>query len=63
MNNYRLYIDYGKGYQNEKEHTLETIWEKIENTDYVRYVIIKRENNTDYVVDIGEREFVKVKKR
>ena len=60
---YRLYIDYGKGYQNEKEHTLETIWEKIENTDYVRYVIIKRENNTDYVVDIGEREFVKVKKR
>ena len=63
MNNYRLYIDYGKGYQNEKEHTLETIWEKLENTDYVRYVIIKRENNTDYVVDIGEREFVKVKKR
>lgn len=60
---YRLYIDYGNGYQNEKEHTLETIWEKIENTDYVRYVIIKRENNTDYVVDIGEREFVKVKKR
>ena len=59
---YRLYIDYGKGYQNEPENTIETIYNKLENTEYVGYVIIKRQNNTDEVIDF-KREEHKVLKR
>lgn len=48
---YRLYIDYGNGYQNEKENTMEDIINRLQYKDYDKYLIIKRENNTDEVVD------------
>ena len=50
---YRLYIDYGNGYQNEKENTMEDIINRLQNKNYDKYLIIKRENNTDEVVDFG----------
>ena len=37
---YRLYIDYGNGYQNEKENTMEDIINRLQHKDYDKYLII-----------------------
>lgn len=61
---YRLYIDYGNGYQNEKENTMEDIINRLQHKDYDKYLIIKRENNTDEVVDFDiDLFYQKVNKR
>lgn len=60
---YRLYIDYGNGYEREKEDNLEKITEKIENTNYIRCIVIKNENNTDEVIYFDERQIVFDKRR
>ena len=65
---YKLYIDYGQGYVKEKESTFNTIVDKLMNTNYDRYIIIKRENNTDILIDFNEnrevnKQWQKVKKQ
>lgn len=60
---YRLYIDYGNGYQNEKENTMEDIINRLQHKDYDKYLIIKRENNTDEVVDFGTNKHKILKKK
>ena len=44
---YRLYIDYGKGYQNEKEHTIPSIVKKLDNTYFQQFLIIQEKDNQD----------------
>lgn len=60
---YRLYIDYGNGYQNEKENTIEDIINRLQHKDYDKYLIIKRENNTDEVVDFETNKDKTLKKK
>ena len=55
---YRLYIDYGKGYQNaEYKQSLEEVYKRLCNRNYERYILIKRENNTDEIVDFNIDEY------
>lgn len=64
MDRYRLYIDYGNGYRNEKENTLPSIIKKLDNSEYDKYLIIKEENNQDIPMSFGyEREYLELIER
>lgn len=60
---YKLYIDYGNGYQNEPENTMEDIMNRLQNENYDKYLIIKRENNTDEIIDFGTNKHKILKKK
>lgn len=54
---YKLYIDYGKGYENAViKKTLEEAYNRLSIKDYERYILIKRENNTDDIIDFGKND-------
>lgn len=55
---YRLYIDYGEGYQNaEIKQSLNEVYKRLCNRNYETYILIKRENNTDEIVDFNVDEY------
>lgn len=61
---YRLYIDYGKGYENAIiKKTLEEAYKRLSIKDYERYILIKRENNTDEIIDFERDEPKTLKKK
>lgn len=61
---YRLYIDYGNGYENAViKKTLEEAYKRLSIKDYERYILIKRENNTDEIIDFERDESKTLKKK